>query len=99
MVRAIREVRSLLKLPLLFPPVLPSPGLGGRTRQPSRLQDPGKGFVEVGRSWRFHTGDNLEWAQPGYDDSGWELLRGDKTWGAQTFRLMWASPVIASGLK
>ena len=22
--------------------------------------------------WKFHLGDNMAWAQPGYDDSGWE---------------------------
>jgi hypothetical protein len=44
---------------------------------------PGKGFVEVGGKWHFHTGDDLAWAQPGFDDSGWEQLRGDTTWGAQ----------------
>ena len=49
-----------------------------------KTQDPGKGFVEIGGDWRFHTGDDRQWAQPGYDDSGWELLRGDKTWGAQS---------------
>ena len=45
-----------------------------------KTQDPGKGFRRNRR--RFHTGDDLQWAQPGYDDSGGELF-GD-TWGAQT---------------
>jgi hypothetical protein len=49
-----------------------------------KTPDPGKGVVEVGGMWHFHTGDNLAWAQPGFDDSGWEKLRGDQTWGAQT---------------
>jgi hypothetical protein len=85
MVRAIREIRSLLKLPLLFTLLcLAFAGAWGQDATAFKTQDPGKGFVEVGGTWRFHTGDDLVWAQPGYDDSGWELLRGDKTWGAQT---------------
>jgi Stage II sporulation protein E (SpoIIE) len=85
MVCAIREARSSLKLPLLFGLLcLTFSGAWGQDATTFKTQDPGKGFVEVDGNWRFHTGDNLEWAQPGYDDSGWELLRGDKTWGAQT---------------
>ena len=49
-----------------------------------KAQDPGRGYVEVGGKWQFNTGDNLAWAQPGYDDSGWEQLRGDNTWSTQT---------------
>ncbi len=37
--------------------------------------------VVIGRSatdlfgpWRFHTGDDPSWAQPGYDDSAWERI-------------------------
>jgi Stage II sporulation protein E (SpoIIE) len=83
--RAIRKVWCLLELLLLFPLLfLASAGARGQDASAFKTQDPGKGFVEVGGDWRFHTGDDLQWAQPGYDDSGWELLRGDKTWGAQT---------------
>ncbi|MHB1937899.1 MAG: PP2C family protein-serine/threonine phosphatase [Acidobacteriaceae bacterium] len=49
-----------------------------------QTQNPGTGSVAVGGNWQFHTGDNLAWANPAYDDSGWEQLRGDETWGAQT---------------
>ena len=37
-------------------------------------------------SWRFHTGDDPRWAQPGFDDSSWALLRSDKTWTSQGYR-------------
>jgi hypothetical protein len=85
MVRAIREVRYLVEMPLLFTLLcLAFAGAWGQDASAFKTQDPGKGFVEVGGDWRFHTGDDLQWAVPGYDDSGWELLRGDKTWGAQT---------------
>jgi len=30
--------------------------------------------------WRFHTGDDLRWAEPEFDDSQWSMLRSDKLW-------------------
>ncbi len=85
MVRAIRVVRALLYLPLLLTLVcLAFAAAWGQDTTTFKTQDPGKGFVDVAGTWRFHTGDDLQWAQAGYDDSGWELLQGDKTWGAQT---------------
>ncbi len=46
--------------------------------------DPGAGTVPVTGLWRFSTGDNLAWASPSFDDSAWEKIRGDDTWGSQT---------------
>jgi hypothetical protein len=48
-----------------------------------QARNPGTGFVEVEGPWHFHLGDDLAWAQPDFDDSGWEHLRAD-TWGNQT---------------
>jgi hypothetical protein len=48
-----------------------------------KAPDPGNGGASIDGTWQFHTGDNLEWAKPGYDDSGWEAIRGDAEWGAQ----------------
>jgi hypothetical protein len=31
--------------------------------------------------WRFHPGDDAEWAQPTLDDGGWELLSAEHPWG------------------
>jgi hypothetical protein len=31
----------------------------------------GNAAVELSGPWKFHTGDNVAWAQPGFDDSGW----------------------------
>jgi hypothetical protein len=36
--------------------------------------------------WRFHAGDDAAWAQPGFDDSGWSLLRSDQDWNGQGYR-------------
>lgn len=52
--------------------------------QAFQTADPGPGSVNVTGKWQFRTGDNLAWANPAYDASGWEQLRGDQTWGAQT---------------
>ena len=67
-------------------------GLWGQAPSPQvfAAHDPGTGSVAVDGLWQFHTsdspktGEKLAWAQPGYDDSGWERLRGDETWGSQT---------------
>ncbi len=80
----MRDIRPLLRLPLLLTLLCLAIPLWGQDSIAFKTQDPGKGFVEVGGNWHFRTGDDLAWAQPGYDDSSWEQLRGDKTWGAQT---------------
>ena len=35
--------------------------------------------------WRFHPGDDLHWADPGFDDSAWPLLRSDQPWSTQGY--------------
>jgi Stage II sporulation protein E (SpoIIE) len=46
-------------------------------------------LVEIHDLWRFHTGDDpggkLGWADPGFDDSGWKLLRSDQPLAAQGY--------------
>jgi Stage II sporulation protein E (SpoIIE) len=84
MVFAIRDVRPLLKWPLLLILVCLALPSWGQDATAFKAKDPGKGFVDVGGNWRFQTGDDLAWAQPGFDDSSWEQLRGDTTWGAQS---------------
>ncbi len=34
----------------------------------------GQSSVELGGLWKFHAGDNLAWAQPDFDDSGWGAM-------------------------
>ena len=43
----------------------------------------GKGVAPLDGPWQFHLGDDPAWAAPGYDDSHWEQLTANKTWGAQ----------------
>lgn len=35
--------------------------------------------------WRFHTGDNLNWANPAFDDSQWPLIKADRGWAEQGY--------------
>jgi Stage II sporulation protein E (SpoIIE) len=34
----------------------------------------GSSTVDLTGPWKFHTGDNLEWAQPDFNDSGWAAV-------------------------
>lgn len=36
--------------------------------------------------WRFHTGDDPDWANPNFDDSQWPLLRSDESWAKQGYK-------------
>ncbi|MGD0737700.1 MAG: PP2C family protein-serine/threonine phosphatase [Terracidiphilus sp.] len=44
----------------------------------------GKGTAPLNGKWQFHMGDDMGWSAPGLDDSKWEQLSADATWGAQT---------------
>lgn len=35
---------------------------------------------------RFHTGDNPQWSQPGFDDSAWPLLSSEHDWSEQGYK-------------
>lgn len=36
-------------------------------------------------NWKFKTGDNLDWAKPGYKDSSWKTIQVGKNWEAQGY--------------
>lgn len=42
-------------------------------------------IAELKGQWRFQTGDDPRWAEPGFDDSGWKLLSSDQPWGQQGY--------------
>ncbi|HEY1995036.1 MAG TPA: SpoIIE family protein phosphatase [Edaphobacter sp.] len=44
----------------------------------------GRGAVPIDGEWQFHLGDDPRWAAPAYDDSAWQRITANKTWGAQT---------------
>jgi hypothetical protein len=43
------------------------------------------GPVTISEAWRFHTGDNPEWAASDFDDSQWPLLRTGRSWSDQGY--------------
>jgi serine phosphatase RsbU (regulator of sigma subunit) len=47
------------------------------------IQGIGKSVSPIDGIWQFHTGDNMAWAAPGFDDSSWEPIQADAPWGAQ----------------
>ncbi|MGB6688415.1 MAG: SpoIIE family protein phosphatase [Terracidiphilus sp.] len=59
------------------------PCCAGARAETFKSTDPGRGRMDVTGMWQFHTGDNLAWANPAFDDSGWESISGDEPWGSQ----------------
>ena len=45
----------------------------------------GRDIVSLQSGWKFMTGDNLEYAAPGFDDSRWQPIRVDESWDPQGF--------------
>jgi hypothetical protein len=43
------------------------------------------GPVAINALWRFHTGDDPQWASPTFDDSQWSLLRMDRSRNTQGY--------------
>jgi hypothetical protein len=50
---------------------LPSNGNAGSADNPTRVKL-GESAVELPGPWKFHIGDNPDWARPDFDDSSWE---------------------------
>ena len=43
----------------------------------------GKGTISLDGPWAFHTGDDLAWASPALDDSGWQPIQVGRAWEDQ----------------
>ncbi len=50
---------------------------------PVHIEKLGTPTVTLDGNWQFRVGDDLGWASANLDDSGWETIRTDKSWGAQ----------------
>ena len=37
------------------------------------------------KNWKFKTGDNLDWARPGWDDSSWKVIKVGQPWESQGY--------------
>ena len=59
-----------------------APGLHAQTFSLTTGREP---VASLDGFWRFHTGDNSAWADPGFDDSQWPLLRSNQDWAQQGY--------------
>ena len=80
MFNCLAGVRALLPLLLLCPAILSAQA----APVPLTIGDLGSATVKLDGPWQFHPGDNPLWAQPAVEDSAWEQLSVDKSWGEQT---------------
>ena len=61
--------------PLASPPVASLPLVVWLGQEPTALAGP----------WQFHSGDNLKWADPQFDDADWEQKSANLTWARQGY--------------
>lgn len=47
------------------------------------LEGMGRGTADMTGPWQFRLGDNPDWSRQDYDDSSWEKITTDASWGAQ----------------
>jgi serine phosphatase RsbU (regulator of sigma subunit) len=77
-------LRTLLLFLMLGPATLFSQTTPPSASSPLAVQGLGNATALLDGPWQFHTGDSPAWASPTLDDSTWERLSVDKSWGAQT---------------
>jgi sigma-B regulation protein RsbU (phosphoserine phosphatase) len=53
--------------------------------QSFNMQTDHENITSLDGLWRFHTGDDPQWADPKFDDSQWKLLRSDESWTTQGY--------------
>jgi hypothetical protein len=75
---------SSLRMALVFPLVFAAVSLAPLHAQSFDASNAG-GPVTITAPWRFHTGDNPQWASANFDDSQWPLLRIEKSWSVQGY--------------
>ncbi|HET6169633.1 MAG TPA: beta galactosidase jelly roll domain-containing protein, partial [Terracidiphilus sp.] len=46
----------------------------------------GRAIVPINGAWQFHTGDDLAWASPTFDDSSWKAIETGRPWEGQGYR-------------
>lgn len=81
---AVRAPRWFRLHPLLIVVVAAFTLVASAYAQTLTVRNPGTGSVPLDGKWQFHLGDDLAWANPTLDDSNWEQIGADTTWGAQT---------------
>ena len=104
-VLAVPAVLSLsLGLAALPAPGGAAPVAPSSASAPSRA--PGTVSLDLSGTWRFSTGDDMAWAEPGFDDSAWEEVQVPEEGGQSVFdsydgyawfRLSFRLPAAAEG--
>jgi len=49
-------------------------------------QSPAPDKIDLNIPWKFHTGDDPEWAVTAFDDSRWEQIDPSKVWEEQGYK-------------
>jgi hypothetical protein len=57
-----------------------------RADAPLVLTGLGRATLPIDGPWQFQPGDDLRWASPQFDDSGWASIEVGKTWEEQGYR-------------
>jgi hypothetical protein len=84
---AVRAPLAFLLALLLAPPCIAqtSPQSAPANFSMDKDREP---MVLLDGLWRFHPGDDPQWADPNFDDSSWPLIRSDKSWSDQGYKGM-----------
>jgi hypothetical protein len=77
------RTKCLSLLALFFIASLLSQAQQTSTHSPLLVTGLGKATATLDGTWQFHTGDAPSWSSPALNDSAWEGITTDKTWGAQ----------------
>jgi hypothetical protein len=84
---SLRNLFALLLLSIASPIVGTAQSTVGAEARPAptlAMMDIGRGTLPIDGEWQFHLGDDMRWASASYDDSQWEHIKADNSWGAQT---------------
>jgi hypothetical protein len=57
-----------------------------RADAPLVLAGLGRATLPIDGTWQFHPGDDMRWASPDFDDSGWANIQAGEPWEAQGYR-------------
>jgi hypothetical protein len=70
----MRAIAWLLLLAPLWISLPRAAGAQSPAAMPAQVVTLGNSTVELTGPWKFHTGDDMAWADPGFDDSAWATM-------------------------
>jgi len=76
-------LRRALSIVLIFLTLGGAAAIWAQPKSPFTANGLGRGTIPIDGPWQFHLGDNPAWASPTFDDSSWEQLRANESWGEQ----------------